>query len=492
MKNFHLFTISSLFFSLFINGCAPDQGETGGKGDKTAPQITLTSPMPTGVVSGTVTFGWSINEDNPASLEILLSSNAGAQQPSYEIIDTINNYATQGSYTFNSTNYADGTQYRLKLVARDVPNNQSSVTSDIFAIQNGVTSDQFSITLNPQTIPASKSVKDVVNISWQGLGLDGASLDIDMSEDGFNFSIPIAHGLQLTGNNGSYNWDTTSLNYPQAVIRLIASKNAVDTLPSYSNGFFSVDNTAPVLPQDTQLTFSSDSNAHVVMSWTEASDAIDQNLKYSLYYSSSNDITTLSQIQANGNLFNSINAKPSFDLGTDPVNLFSYWNLVVSDAAGNSKSYSSGRPQGVVNSSFGTNGVVTINDGIDNTRYVTPDAIVTDPQNKILVVGNTDALLTIWRFTENPTPSITELLFAVTGMYQMALVARMTLWFRSLTPRVLAIPPLMDPRAIIHTAIVAASIQRFAMVSRSIVITTSISPPADYPTPRKPRMTWYY
>jgi hypothetical protein len=102
------------------------------------------------------------------------------------------------------------------------------------------------------------------------------------------------------------------------------------------------DGTPPIAGNSGVLTFSGVTTNTVTVNWTKATDNItpQANLQYLVYYSTSNNIDTVANIEANGTAVGSystnINAMPISSL-TDSI--MYYFNVIVKDSSNNKRAY---------------------------------------------------------------------------------------------------------------------------------------------------------
>lgn len=105
------------------------------------------------------------------------------------------------------------------------------------------------------------------------------------------------------------------------------------------------DTTAPTIATKT-LTFSNVSTTSLKISWSDASDDSTSDastLSYGIYQSSSSNIDTVTNIEANGTAVGDFSAGVTFanSSGLAPSNTY-YFNVIVKDASGNKSAYSIG------------------------------------------------------------------------------------------------------------------------------------------------------
>ena len=383
-----LLTCFLMLSFLLLQSCSSDTN-VANKSDKTPPNF-VSYTLPSAVVSGNVDVSWVVEDENLAHIDIQLSDDDGK---TYKTIETIPNNQNSGHYTWDSTFNTDGSKYKMKLVASDIPNNVSSVQSDTFAISNNPGATTFSIQLVSPIIDSKN--KSPVNIAWTGKGLSGASLDIELLDASNANQVvqSIVTGLSLSNDTGGgYSWDDNSINGNNFIIRLVAHKTGLSDATSQNNGVFTVDNTAPSIPAMHEFTFTRDAGGSLIMAWPAASDNLDNSLLYTP--------VMMDSLTAQATDFGQATASNSYDLGTDNSNIDKLWDIRVTDAAGNSTLFGVSHVLGIANPNFGQMGEVLVNGG----NYVRESVV--DPQGRLIAVGNSKdntnsyPNLALWRYSE--------------------------------------------------------------------------------------------
>lgn len=404
-----------IVLAVYLCACNSDNLED--KGDNTKPNLVLVSPLPTGTISGAVDIKWQAFDDNPAFIDIDISQNNQAYNNIYHEIFQ----PGDGSFSFDSTAYPNGA-YKIRLKATDIPNNTTILESS-FSIDNSVSVPLFDLNIGLGTEPTSHFTGGIHTIRWEGTGLSGALLDIDYSVDDTNYPPEnnIVKDLALSENMGSYQWDTSSLNLPQVVIRLTARK-ASDTRTA-KTGYFAIDNTSPTLPTAAGLYFDEiatdpSGGKHILLAWNPALDNSlawtttqgQPGLVYKVYSSDIDNITSYSEILANNpteQLFSPYPYRQSFpevqyfDLGTDTTLYNKYWNVVAFDQSTNAIAYTPVHGIGSFVSNFATNGQLMLSDSAG--ANLSAEEIITDNNNNIVVAGHNNGVLTVWKFDATAT-----------------------------------------------------------------------------------------
>ena len=315
-----------------LQSCSNDETQNTNKGDQIAP-VFVSQSLPSGVITGSFDVAWQLQESNPARVGILLSQDGGS---TYTTLTSINDGSLSGSYNWDSTAQSDGTDYRMKLVAYDIPGNSSSIESTIFEIGNNA--KPF---LSVGAVPTSHSP---VTISWTGNNLQNTSLDIayiDVSQTQ-NVEQSIESGISLTNDsNGQYVWNDSGLNGNFKLVFTV-HKFGYPDFKATSNAFI-LDNIAPSLVKD-DIHFSYDSTAsEVKMDWTAATDNIDTSLLYSVesFDEPTTAWTSISQINTT-----------STSLGALPNAIQKYLRVSVRDEAGNMVNFTPSHVEGFVDPNF--------------------------------------------------------------------------------------------------------------------------------------------
>jgi len=274
------------------------------------------------------------------------------------------------------------------------------------------------------------------------------TIDILLSSDGgVTFPVVLADDIPDTG---TFLWDTTlHAEGNQYRLQIIATDLlAFSSLPVESTVNIQIENIPPTVI-DKKLSMFNQTPTGLTVIWNAATDNITgtPNLAYKLYYSSQDNINTPEDIIANGTQVSTGGPALVQEVVTgliDPHNNF--WNVLVTDEAGNSTAYAAKQPSGFYDINFGTGGrkeitftdiglltatdIQPIQSAIDNNGRIivlstgarlirlnsdgagigVNDArqISFSAQNKLLIAGNMRILnldgIGVWRFNENGSP----------------------------------------------------------------------------------------
>jgi len=212
-------------------------GGGGGGGDTTPPNLDLTFPLGSEVISGTVSITWTTTDDNPGTVDILLSTDSGSS-----FATTITTTAPDnGSYSWNTGALADGAAYRIRIIPTDADNNTGvpGQSGADFSLDN--TAPSVSITAPSGSDPLSS----VFNVTWTTTDNNLGTVNITLSNDsGSSFSQVLASGLPDTG---SYAWDTSAVADTTTYrLRIVATDAAGNTGGADQTSIdFVIDNTVP-------------------------------------------------------------------------------------------------------------------------------------------------------------------------------------------------------------------------------------------------------
>lgn len=402
MKNFLITFRTMVLGCLFlIAGCTGGGDSPAGKVDNTPPQLNFSLIPISGTVSGEVSLSWTIEDDNPLAVEILLSKDSGS---TFTVLATIFHTTDKnGSYIWNTDLPAtpDGDGYQLKLVAKDIPNNQTEIVSPIFSISNFVGGSPITPSIEVTAPTGISTLHGTANITWTSNIVNQGTVDILLSSDnGKSFPTTIASGI---GNTGLYTWDSSAYTGKLFQFRLTLTKNGVSSPRSDSNPDIQIDNASPVAV-DPVLHFSNPTSDGITISWAAAEDSISaqNNLQYRLYYSDANNISTPALINIYGtDVIGNVLTETSYTVTGITNAVSKYWNVVAVDEVDLRASYTATQPTGIPVLSFGNNGTV-IFDHPETGRYDYGEALVIDNNGKLVVVGQSslslDTDLMIWRY----------------------------------------------------------------------------------------------
>jgi len=402
-KNYLKTVFSALLMLLVLNACSP--GDSQDKGDKAGPVFILadfSSAVNSGVVSGSITINWITQDDNPAKIQIALvnKSNNNYEQ----ILDNLDTSSNKGSYVWNSTLYPDGSGYKLRLRATDVPSNRTDIFSPEFTIKNtgsGANTLNFEPTISGMTrSTGSFFVNGMTTLSWNGNKLIGASFLIELSANGGNSWSNIASFSALSSNSGSIQWDTSALNGTGYTLRFFASNGGEQLSREINN--VNIDNQAPSI-SDGDIAYSANSGTNLTLSWIAASEAFGGNITYSIYHSSANTLATLADLDLLTPV-QQLQNQTSFVVNNIASAHTDSWNILVQDENGNKAIYNSSTPNGIKDYTFTSAGYVEFDgSAITSLNSYWSNDLVVDSNARVVTVGSygNDSGLAIWRYLSN-------------------------------------------------------------------------------------------
>lgn len=187
--------------------------------DNTPPQINLIYPVGGETLSGTVNIRWSASDnEDPATLiavKIEYSNNAGY---SWNVL--VPNTDNDGIFEWDTTQFDDGDNYRIRVTATDSGGLTSTDTSTIFSIVNNAANTPPTITILYPV--GGETLNGKVDIQWSASDPEGDEITIDIyySKDNGITWTEIATGL---ANTGSYEWDTTTVEDGYYIIKIKAT-----------------------------------------------------------------------------------------------------------------------------------------------------------------------------------------------------------------------------------------------------------------------------
>ncbi len=176
---------------------------------------------------------------NPASMAVLLSEDDGATFPNVLSAATPDN----GSFSFDTTPFADGDTYRLRLIPTDSGGDELAAFGNV----DSISVDNTDPTIELLSPDGGELVGGMVEITWTTTDVNPGSVAINLSIDsGGVFDTVIAANAPDTG---MYLWDSSGLPddnvYRIQVIPTDAAGNR--GLADSSSGDFELDNTIPTI-----------------------------------------------------------------------------------------------------------------------------------------------------------------------------------------------------------------------------------------------------
>jgi len=201
--------------------------------------LSINSPLPGDEVSGETTISWSYGETSePLTVNIYLSDDAGKTW--YE------EWAGTGendSYLWNTSLFADGTRYMLRITAFGDSSFGTAQSTGTFTVNNpGNASPELEL-LAPR---GSEKVSGDYLIKWFAADADGDSLYISLDisiDNGSNWQELIVN----PSGSGSYEWDTQKMaNSPFYRLKIRCSDGSIEVADTSRT--FEVYNEHPALP----------------------------------------------------------------------------------------------------------------------------------------------------------------------------------------------------------------------------------------------------
>jgi large repetitive protein len=271
---------------------------------------------------------WSDNSDNETGFSI---ERKEGESGTYEEITTV----AAGTVSYSNTGLDATTSYYYQVRAFNL------------AGYSGYSAEAYATTLGPPMLAPNLGIDDVgtsnIEISWSDSNANEDEFKIERKEGSGSFS-------QIdTVTSSVTTYDDTGLDPDVAYTYRVRASNTYGDSP-YSNEVGATTNEIP----DTQvptpgnsgaLGFSGTTSSSVVVGWTAGSDDITAaaDLQYLVYYSTGNQMTSLSLVKTNGTPFGTwetmITSKEVTGLGADTTY---YFNVVIKDAAGNESVYTMG------------------------------------------------------------------------------------------------------------------------------------------------------
>jgi hypothetical protein len=189
-------------------------------------RVQLTSPS--GVVNGSIPITWQYTGTDPnARVLVEASSDRGA---TWRAI--VWNHPVSQSFTWNTTNFRDGVNYSLRIVAHNdsLTRYYYDVVDQRFTVNNAVNA-QPELRLN-FSFEGTTVRNPPLNISWVAEDADNPNLTITLSY-AFSASGPFTqfHTGSFPAGPGSYAWDfTNQSNAPSYFLKVMASDGNSDTV----------------------------------------------------------------------------------------------------------------------------------------------------------------------------------------------------------------------------------------------------------------------
>ena len=315
----------------------------------------------TNITTSGVTVNWAKATDNLSSLGNLQYL---VYYSTSNNIDTVANAEANGT-AFGSysndislkaiTGLIANTTYYFNVVVRDEAGNKSAYTSIVQATLSS--SDVIAPTVGDAgTLIATNITTSGATISWT------KAVDIVSSQANLQYLVyySTSNNIDTVANAeangtafGSYSNDISltaitglianTTYYFNVIVRDEAGNKSAYTSISQST-LTSSDVVTPTAGNSGALTASNITTSGVTINWTKATDNVSSqaNLQYLVYYSTSNNIDTVANAEANGTAFGSYSNDISLTAITGLIaNTTYYFNVIVRDEAGNKSAYTS-------------------------------------------------------------------------------------------------------------------------------------------------------
>jgi len=311
-----------------------------------------------GVSSSTITLSWTQGTDNITSqnaLEYLVYRSNGSNISNVASMEA--NGTAIGSYTsaissLNITGLSASTTYYFNVIVRDTAGNKSSYTtrSQATTAAPDLTSP---VVGGSGTLTTSNVTATSLTVNWteatDNVTAQNALSYLVYQSNSSNLSTVSA--IEANGTPiGSYATAIATVNatallpvttyYYNVIVRDAAGNKSAYTMKSQTT---LSDTTAPNIGNMGSIVVSNVTSSGLTLSWTAGTDAITPqgSLQYLAYFSTSNNLSSVSNAETNGT------AIGSYAAGITTVNVTGltdsttyYFNLVIRDEAGNKNIYS--------------------------------------------------------------------------------------------------------------------------------------------------------
>ncbi len=296
----------------------------------------------------TVPAGTTVTASNPTTSSIQVDWNKATDDTSaqsdlrylvyYSTSDNIGTLAdidangtAFGSYqtdidTMTVTGLNDGTPYYFNVVVIDEAGNRTAYTS----------TDETTLTLGTPVLSASGTTDTSTTLNWTAV--TGATSYTVYLDDGLGGTIV------STVPAGTTTLDITGLTQGTDYTYYVVATDGTNSTESNHLTVSTIETNPPTVPAGTTVTASNPTTSSIQVDWNKATDdtSAQSDLRYLVYYSTSDNIGTLADIDANGTAFGSYQT----DIDTMTVTGLNdgtpyYFNVVVIDEAGNRTAYTS-------------------------------------------------------------------------------------------------------------------------------------------------------
>lgn len=166
--------------------------------DNTAPTIVLMAPNGGELVGAAGMVTWATSDVNPSRVQILASSDGGANYS----ITVVSNAPDTGSYAWDASNLADGTSYRVQVIATDGGGNESVADTSDADFEVDATAPVVAL-LSPL---GGETVTGIQDITWMTTDANLGIVEILLSDNGGQ-----SYDETVTPDatdNGSFPWES--------------------------------------------------------------------------------------------------------------------------------------------------------------------------------------------------------------------------------------------------------------------------------------------
>jgi hypothetical protein len=169
--------------------------------DNTVPVVHLDTPSGDTALLQVVEVAWSTEEIHPATTDLRLSDDSGESFPTL----LAGNLPPDGSWSWNTADFPDGEQYRLRIVGADTVGNQSDPADSIVDLVIDNTPPAVVLT----SPVGGEEIEEQHTITWTTTDANPGTVEILLSSDsGGTFPTVIAAEAP---DNGSFVWNTSEV-----------------------------------------------------------------------------------------------------------------------------------------------------------------------------------------------------------------------------------------------------------------------------------------
>lgn len=247
------------------------------------------------------------------------------------------------------SNLTPGTTYYLNVIAKDINGNKSAYSS---ASQSTVADLTTPVLGSPSTISVSDVGDSSVTLSWNK-STDNYDAQSALTYKIYRASTDILTSVSQTESSGTLVATQTNIStYTVTGLSptttyyfniVVSDSSGNKSLYTTATATTAADTTAPVPGSSGTVTLSNATVSSMTVSWSTASDNItsSSSLQYAVYRSTSNNISTVANMESNGTKVMDYTANTtSFNATNLSAATTYYFNVIVKDAIGNKSAYS--------------------------------------------------------------------------------------------------------------------------------------------------------